>query len=209
MTWVEGSTDIQIPLGVWATVDVTNTEGEVSLLENTDFCGDMMFELQALMTKLNFEDRKSSRETRLKEEEAFREALARSVAAMRDEATARMRAAVYNGIGQLLNGTGTALGGAHGKPGITGNATIGSLITLGSGLGQMATTILAGSAEAEAKGAQSLSEEAKADQGVAERAIDDARDAASDAQDAFRKTIERFEEIIMAEEKAVQAAIRG
>lgn len=186
-----------------------NVEGDVNLLEDADFGGDPMFELQALMTKLNFEDRKSSRETRLKEEEAFRDALTRSVKALKDEASARKWAAICNSIGQGAAAAGAAFGGTNGREGLLGDPTAATLTQLGGSGLQSLSTLMVGGFEEDAKNAEARSTQAKGDQSLAERAIEDARDSASDAQDAYRKTIERFEEIIMAEEKVAQAAIRG
>lgn len=207
MTSVDGPAGIHVSGGVSPGVSYAlSVEADVNLLEDSDFGGDLMFHLQALMTQLNFEDRKSSRETRLKEEEVFREALARSVKALKDEASARKWAAVWNGIGQMGSGACAAFGGASG---LLGNTTEGNLSKLGGAFLQGVGTWAAGGFEEQAKNAEARSTQAKGDQSLAERAIDDAKDAASDAQDAYRKTIERFEEIIMAEEKAAQAAIRG
>lgn len=207
MTSVDGPSGIHVSGGVNPGDSYAlNMEADVNFLEDSDFGGDLMFHLQALMTQLNFEDRKSSRETRLKEEEVFREALARSVRAMKDEAKARKWAAICNGIGQMGAGAAAAFGGVNG---LLNNTKAANLSKLGGADLQAHSTWMAGGFEEQATNAEARSTQAKGDQSLAERAIDDARDAASDAQEAFRKTIDRFEEIIMAEEKAAQAAIRG
>ncbi len=51
------------------------TDDDGSLLEDSDFCGDPLFELQALMADMNLKDKQDAREARNFEEAGAEQAL--------------------------------------------------------------------------------------------------------------------------------------
>lgn len=210
MSKVNGEIPLAIPQEIgWGDGYDSMQGGDVALLADVDFGGDPLFELQALLADLHFDDKKAARDTRLTQEEAFREALAKSIEAMEERADAEMWSGIWGGIGQAAGGIASGLGGGGGTDGLLSNSKLAAMIRIGGALDQGMSSWAGGMYKKSATLAEADVARETGAKDTAERAIDDARDAASDAQDAFRKTIERFEEIIMAEEKVAQAAIRG
>jgi hypothetical protein len=186
------------------------SDSNSSLLGELSFSGDPLFELQALMAEMNLQDKQTAREARRIEESAVDDAVSRSIKAMEEQANAQWWSGVYSGLGQAAAGAGSALGGAaSGGGGLLSNQNPAAWARLGGAVGQGTGTVLASKEQADATYAQAKAERAAADQDIAKRKIEDATEAASQAQDALRSTLERLEEILMAEEKTKQSAIRA